>query len=71
MTVYNLSIFIALLQTDMDSTNVYAYISIIALFVCLPPAIFVSLTYLKTLPIFVVYNLGVMIHFNILYFPYD
>ncbi|OMO76375.1 Drug/metabolite transporter [Corchorus capsularis] len=26
-------------MTDMDSTNVYAYISIIALFVCIPPAI--------------------------------
>lgn len=26
-------------QTDMDSTNLYAYISIIALIVCLPPAI--------------------------------
>ncbi|KVI00988.1 protein of unknown function DUF250 [Cynara cardunculus var. scolymus] len=25
--------------TDMDSTNLYAYISIIALFVCIPPAI--------------------------------
>ncbi|URE49203.1 Triose phosphate phosphate translocator [Musa troglodytarum] len=25
--------------TDMDSTNVYAYTSIIALFVCIPPAI--------------------------------
>ncbi|RRT46191.1 hypothetical protein BHE74_00002142 [Ensete ventricosum] len=30
------------LQTDMDSTNIYAYISIIALFVCIPPAILVS-----------------------------
>lgn len=30
------------LQTDMDSTNIYAYISIIALFVCIPPAIIVS-----------------------------
>jgi solute carrier family 35, member E1 len=27
----------------MDSTNLYAYISIIALFVCIPPAIIVSL----------------------------
>lgn len=26
----------------MDSTNIYAYISIIALFVCIPPAIIVS-----------------------------
>lgn len=26
----------------MDSTNVYAYISIIALLVCIPPAIIVS-----------------------------
>lgn len=26
-------------MTDMDSTNVYAYITIIALFVCIPPAI--------------------------------
>jgi len=26
----------------MDSTNVYAYISIIALIVCLPPALIVS-----------------------------
>ncbi|KAG8067574.1 hypothetical protein GUJ93_ZPchr0005g15671 [Zizania palustris] len=26
--------------TDMDSTNLYAYISIIALLVCIPPAIF-------------------------------
>ncbi|XP_025015165.1 triose phosphate/phosphate translocator, chloroplastic isoform X1 [Ricinus communis] len=26
-------------MTDMDSTNIYAYISIIALFVCIPPAI--------------------------------
>jgi len=26
----------------MDSTNVYAYISIIALIVCIPPAIIVS-----------------------------
>ncbi|EHA8592585.1 putative Triose phosphate/phosphate translocator, chloroplastic [Cocos nucifera] len=26
-------------MTDMDSTNVYAYISIIALIVCIPPAI--------------------------------
>lgn len=31
-----------LLQTDMDSTNIYAYISIIALIFCLPAAIFVS-----------------------------
>lgn len=30
------------MQTDMDSTNVYAYISIIALFVCIPPALIVS-----------------------------
>ncbi|PKI55371.1 hypothetical protein CRG98_024222 [Punica granatum] len=37
----NLS-FVILAQTDMDSTNVYAYISIIALFVCLPPAIIVE-----------------------------
>ncbi|CAA6661085.1 unnamed protein product [Spirodela intermedia] len=29
-------------MTDMDSTNVYAYISIIALIVCLPPAIIVE-----------------------------
>lgn len=29
-------------MTDMDSTNVYAYISIIALIFCLPPAIFVE-----------------------------
>ncbi|XP_021299682.1 triose phosphate/phosphate translocator, chloroplastic-like [Herrania umbratica] len=29
-------------MTGMDSTNVYAYISIIALFVCLPPAIFIE-----------------------------
>ncbi|XP_021765982.1 triose phosphate/phosphate translocator, chloroplastic [Chenopodium quinoa] len=29
-------------MTDMDSTNLYAYISIIALFVCLPPAIIVE-----------------------------
>ncbi|XP_021902211.1 triose phosphate/phosphate translocator TPT, chloroplastic, partial [Carica papaya] len=29
-------------MTDMDSTNIYAYISIIALFVCIPPAIFVE-----------------------------
>lgn len=28
----------------MDSTNLYAYISIIALLVCIPPAIFVSRT---------------------------
>ncbi|KRX71032.1 Triose phosphate/phosphate translocator TPT, chloroplastic, partial [Trichinella patagoniensis] len=26
-------------MTDMDSTNLYAYISIIALIVCIPPAI--------------------------------
>ncbi|MQJ84147.1 hypothetical protein EI014_25675, partial [Escherichia coli] len=26
-------------MTDMDSTNIYAYISIIALFVCIPPAL--------------------------------
>ena len=30
-----------LLQTGMDSTNVYAYISIIALLFCIPPAIVV------------------------------
>jgi hypothetical protein len=30
-------------QTDMDSTNIYAYISIIALIVCIPPAIIVSM----------------------------
>ncbi|XP_010529169.1 PREDICTED: triose phosphate/phosphate translocator TPT, chloroplastic-like [Tarenaya hassleriana] len=29
-------------MTDMDSTNVYAYISIIALFVCIPPAVIVE-----------------------------
>ncbi|GLT82808.1 hypothetical protein SLE2022_011470 [Rubroshorea leprosula] len=29
-------------MTDMDSTNVYAYISIIALFVCIPPAIIIE-----------------------------
>ncbi|KAI9111419.1 hypothetical protein K1719_017109 [Acacia pycnantha] len=29
-------------MTGMDSTNVYAYISIIALFVCIPPAIFIE-----------------------------
>ncbi|KAL3325787.1 hypothetical protein AABB24_036825 [Solanum stoloniferum] len=29
-------------MTDMDSTNVYAYISIIALIFCLPPAIFIE-----------------------------
>lgn len=29
-------------MTDMDSTNVYAYISIIALFVCIPPALIVE-----------------------------
>ncbi|GMH05472.1 hypothetical protein Nepgr_007312 [Nepenthes gracilis] len=29
-------------MTDMDSTNVYAYISIIALLVCIPPAIIVE-----------------------------
>ncbi|KAG6778784.1 hypothetical protein POTOM_015131 [Populus tomentosa] len=29
-------------MTDMDSTNIYAYISIIALFVCIPPAILVE-----------------------------
>ncbi|CAM0145482.1 unnamed protein product [Urochloa decumbens] len=27
-------------MTDMDSTNVYAYITIISLFVCIPPALF-------------------------------
>ncbi|WZZ02218.1 hypothetical protein YC2023_074546 [Brassica napus] len=36
------SIFSKKAMTDMDSTNVYAYISIIALFVCLPPAIIVK-----------------------------
>ncbi|CAN7102557.1 unnamed protein product [Brassica rapa subsp. narinosa] len=36
------SIFSKKAMTDMDSTNVYAYISIIALFVCLPPAIIVE-----------------------------
>ncbi|KAK9150249.1 hypothetical protein Syun_008558 [Stephania yunnanensis] len=29
-------------MTDMDSTNVYAYISIIALIVCIPPAIIIE-----------------------------
>ncbi|KAF3451429.1 hypothetical protein FNV43_RR07524 [Rhamnella rubrinervis] len=29
-------------MTDMDSTNLYAYISIIALLVCIPPAIFLE-----------------------------
>ncbi|OAY76497.1 triose phosphate/phosphate translocator TPT, chloroplastic [Ananas comosus] len=29
-------------MTDMDSTNVYAYITIIALFVCIPPAIIIE-----------------------------
>ncbi|KAK3431364.1 hypothetical protein EUGRSUZ_E03242 [Eucalyptus grandis] len=29
-------------MTDMDSTNIYAYISIIALFVCIPPAIIIE-----------------------------
>ncbi|KAL9668692.1 hypothetical protein QQ045_006230 [Rhodiola kirilowii] len=29
-------------MTDMDSTNVYAYITIIALFVCIPPAILIE-----------------------------
>ncbi|XP_011027772.1 PREDICTED: triose phosphate/phosphate translocator, chloroplastic-like isoform X1 [Populus euphratica] len=29
-------------MTDMDSTNIYAYISIIALLVCIPPAILVE-----------------------------
>ncbi|XP_062013082.1 triose phosphate/phosphate translocator TPT, chloroplastic [Rosa rugosa] len=29
-------------MTDMDSTNLYAYISIIALFVCIPPALIVE-----------------------------
>ncbi|KAJ0081921.1 hypothetical protein Patl1_10642 [Pistacia atlantica] len=29
-------------MTDMDSTNIYAYISIIALIVCIPPAIIVE-----------------------------
>ncbi|CAL9241678.1 unnamed protein product [Arabidopsis halleri] len=36
------SIFSKKAMTDMDSTNVYAYISIIALFVCIPPAIIVE-----------------------------
>lgn len=39
--IYFLIVFLS--QTDMDSTNLYAYISIIALFVCIPPAIIVSL----------------------------
>jgi hypothetical protein len=30
-------------QTGMDSTNVYAYISIIALLVCIPPAVLASI----------------------------
>nr|AAF86906.1 triose phosphate/phosphate translocator precursor [Mesembryanthemum crystallinum] len=29
-------------MTDMDSTNVYAYITIIALFVCIPPALIIE-----------------------------
>lgn len=29
-------------MTDMDSTNVYAYISIIALIVCIPPAVIIE-----------------------------
>ncbi|KAL6624737.1 hypothetical protein ACP70R_032058 [Stipagrostis hirtigluma subsp. patula] len=29
-------------MTDMDSTNLYAYISIIALFVCIPPALIIE-----------------------------
>ncbi|CAO2205006.1 unnamed protein product [Urochloa humidicola] len=29
-------------MTDMDSTNVYAYITIISLFVCIPPTLFVE-----------------------------
>uniref|UniRef100_A0A803RA91 Sugar phosphate transporter domain-containing protein n=1 Tax=Cannabis sativa TaxID=3483 RepID=A0A803RA91_CANSA len=29
-------------MTEMDSTNVYAYISIIALFVCIPPALIIE-----------------------------
>lgn len=33
----------------MDSTNVYAYISIIALIVCIPPAVIVSETYFNSL----------------------
>ncbi|XP_019083061.1 PREDICTED: triose phosphate/phosphate translocator TPT, chloroplastic-like [Camelina sativa] len=36
------SIFSKKVMTDMDSTNVYAYISIIALFICIPPAIIVE-----------------------------
>lgn len=36
------SIFSKKAMTDMDSTNVYAYITIIALFVCIPPAIIVE-----------------------------
>ncbi|KAL0692929.1 hypothetical protein Bca4012_060109 [Brassica carinata] len=36
------SIFSKKAMTDMDSTNVYAYISIIALIVCIPPAIIVE-----------------------------
>ncbi|KAL0300701.1 UNVERIFIED_CONTAM: Triose phosphate/phosphate translocator, chloroplastic [Sesamum radiatum] len=31
--------FVSLKLTDMDSTNLYAYISIIALIVCIPPAV--------------------------------
>lgn len=38
-------IFLPTSQTDMDSTNLYAYISIIALIVCIPPAIIVSIIY--------------------------
>lgn len=37
------------LQTDMDSTNIYAYISIIALIVCIPPALIVSATWFEIL----------------------
>lgn len=36
------------MQTDMDSTNIYAYISIIALIVCIPPAVIVSETCLNS-----------------------
>jgi len=35
----------------MDSTNIYAYISIIALLVCIPPAILVSMKALMPLEI--------------------
>ena len=40
----------------MDSTNIYAYISIIALFVCIPPAIIVSIKALMALEISTVKN---------------